>query len=95
VDILRFLDGEGRVLIDVFFEFIPMSLFKLEDRGLSVSVAKGSKLEINVYGEVGRISDLESCAIRMWELNEMEPVRQLERSGIQRSGETACECRGR
>jgi len=40
------------VLRDVFFEFIPMSLFEVEGRGSSISVANGSKLEIDVYGKV-------------------------------------------
>jgi len=40
------------VLSDEFFEFIPMSLFEVEDRGSSVGVSNGSKLEIDVYGEV-------------------------------------------
>jgi len=52
VNILRFLDREGRVLRDVFFKFIPMSLFEVEGQGSSNSVANGSKLEIDVYGEV-------------------------------------------
>jgi len=52
VDILRFLDRERRVLGDVFFEFIPVSLFEVESWGSSISVANGSKLEIDVYGEV-------------------------------------------
>jgi len=52
VDILRFLDREGRVLKDVFFEFILMSLFEIENRGSSIGMVNGSKLEIDVYGEV-------------------------------------------
>jgi len=52
VDILRFFDRRGRVLRDKFFEFIPMSLVKVEDRSSSVGVANGNKLEIDVYGEV-------------------------------------------
>jgi len=59
VDILRFLDRRGTVLSDEFlsnfdeyFEFIPMSLFEVEGQGSSVGVANGSKLEIDVYGEV-------------------------------------------
>jgi len=52
VDILRFLDREERVLRDVFFEFISMSQFEVESWGSSISVANGSKLEIDVYGEV-------------------------------------------
>jgi len=52
VDILCFLDRRGRVLRDVFFKFIPMRLFEVEGWGSSVGVANGSKLEIDVYGEV-------------------------------------------
>jgi len=38
---------------------------------------------------------MRGCAIRMWELNEMEPVKHLERrSESQRSGGAACECWG-
>jgi len=40
------------VLRDVFFEFIPMSLFGVEGRGSSVGVSNGSKLEIDIYREV-------------------------------------------
>jgi len=40
------------VLRDVFFEFVPMILFEVEGQGSSIGVANGSKLEINVYGEV-------------------------------------------
>jgi len=47
--IFCFLDKRGRVLRD---EFIPMSLFEVEGRASSVGVANGSKLEIDVYGEV-------------------------------------------
>jgi len=54
VDILCFLDREGRVLRDVFFKFMPMSLFEVESCGSSISVANGSKLEIDVYGKVVR-----------------------------------------
>jgi len=90
VDILCFLDRKGRVLRDVFFEFIPVSRFEVEGRGSSNDVANGSKLEIDVYG----IPDLKGCAIRMWELNEIEPVRHLERNVSPRSGGAACECRG-
>jgi len=36
------------VLRDKFFEFIPMSLFEVKGWGLSVGVANGSKLEIDV-----------------------------------------------
>jgi len=54
VDILRFLDRRGRVLRDEFFEFFPISLFEVEGRGSSVDVTNGSKLEIDVYGEVVR-----------------------------------------
>jgi len=52
MDIMRFFDRRGRVLRDEFFEFIPKSLFEVEDWGLSVGVANGIKLEIDVYGEV-------------------------------------------
>jgi len=52
VDILRFLDRRGRVISDEFFEFIPISLFEVEGWGSSVGVANGSKLEIDVNGEV-------------------------------------------
>jgi len=52
VDILRFLDREGRVLRNVFFEFSPMSFFEVEGRGSGVGVVHGSKLEIDIYGEV-------------------------------------------
>jgi len=51
VDILHFLNRKGRVLRD---EFIPMNLFEVEGRGSSISVVNGSKLEIDVYGEVIR-----------------------------------------
>jgi len=44
--------GRGRVLRDVFFEFIPTSLFEVEFRGSSIGMANGSKLQIDVYGEV-------------------------------------------
>jgi len=64
-------------------------------------MTNGSKLEIDVYGEVvgsqtweGAPSDLGGCAIRMWELNEMEPVRHLERSGSHRSSGAACKYLG-
>jgi len=52
VDILRFLDRRGRVLRNEFFEFIPMSLFRVEGRGSSIDVANGSKLEIDVGSQV-------------------------------------------
>jgi len=52
VDILHFLDRRERVLRDKFFEFIPKRFFEVEGRGSSVGVANGSKLEIDVYGEV-------------------------------------------
>jgi len=52
VDILRFFDRRGRVLRDKLFEFISMSLFEVEGRGSSICLANGSKLEIDVYGEV-------------------------------------------
>jgi len=52
VDILRFLNRERRVLRDVFIEFIPMSLFELVSQDSSINVANGSKLEIDVNGEV-------------------------------------------
>jgi len=39
------------MLGDEFFEFISMSLFEVEGRGSSVSVANGSKLEIDVMGK--------------------------------------------
>jgi len=61
VDILHFLDREGRVLRNVFFEFIPMSLFEVEGRGSSISVANGSKLEIDVDWEVVRSQTLEGA----------------------------------
>jgi len=50
--VLCFLSRRGRVLSDEFFEFIPMSLFEVEGCSSSVGVANGSKLEIDVYGEV-------------------------------------------
>jgi len=40
------------VLSDEFFESIPMSLFEVEGRGSSVGVTNGSKLKIDVCGEV-------------------------------------------
>jgi len=46
------VDRKGRVLNNEFFEFIPLSLFEVEGRGSSVGVENGSKLEIDVYGEV-------------------------------------------
>jgi len=49
---MRFLDRRRRVLRDVFFKFIPMSLFEVEDEDPSVGVVIGSKLEIDVCGEV-------------------------------------------
>jgi len=63
-----------------------MSLFEVEGRVSSVGVANGSKLEIDVYGEVVGSQTREGCAIHMWELNETEPVRHLERSESQRIG---------
>jgi len=42
------------VISDEFFEFIPMYLFEVEGWGLSVGVANGSKLEIDICGEVMR-----------------------------------------
>jgi len=39
-------------VISEFFEFIPMSLFEVEGWGSSVGMANGSKLEIDVYGEI-------------------------------------------
>jgi len=51
VNILHFLDRRGRVISD---EFIPMGLFEIEGWGSSVGVANGSKLRINVNGEVIR-----------------------------------------
>jgi len=50
---------------------------------VSVGVANGSKLEIDIDGEVVE-ADLGGCAIHMWELSEKEPVRHLEKSGSQR-----------
>jgi len=52
VNILHFLDRRKRVHSDEFFDFIPMSFFEVEGRSSSVGVANGSKLEIDVYGEV-------------------------------------------
>jgi len=52
VEILRFLDRSGKVLKDEFFEFIPLRFFEVESLGSSVCVANGSKLEIDVYGDV-------------------------------------------
>jgi len=52
VDILRFFDRTGKVLRDEFFEFIPLSFFEVEGLGSIVGVTNGSKLEIDVYGEV-------------------------------------------
>jgi len=49
------------VLRDVFFKFISMSLFEAEGQGSSVGVAKGSKLEIDVYGEVVRFQTWEGA----------------------------------
>jgi len=40
------------VLKHEFFKFIPMSLFEVEGRGSYVSVANGSKLEIDVCVDV-------------------------------------------
>jgi len=54
VDILHFLDRRRRVLRDKFFQFVLMSLFEVEGQSSSVGVANGSKLEIDVYGEVVR-----------------------------------------
>jgi len=48
VDILYFLHRRERVLRDEIFKFIPISLFEIEGWGLSVGVANGSKLEIDV-----------------------------------------------
>jgi len=47
-----FLRYEERVFSDKFLEFIPMNLFVVEGRDSSIGVANGSKLEIDVYGEV-------------------------------------------
>jgi len=44
--------GGCSLLSDEFFEFIPMIIFEVEGWGSSVNVANGSKLEIDVYGEV-------------------------------------------
>jgi len=52
VDILHFLDRKERVIRGEFFEFIPMSIFEVDGRGSRVGMANGSKLEIDVYGEV-------------------------------------------
>jgi len=42
-----------------------------------------------------RSPELGGCAIHMWELNETDSLRHLEKSGSQRNGGEACECRGR
>jgi len=40
------------LISDEFLEFIPMGFFEIECWGSSVGVANGSKLEIDVNGEV-------------------------------------------